>query len=231
MAPELLLASVVLFSAPGQGEALYRSRCAICHGAGGRGDGPAARDLEPRPRDFTAGKYKLRSTASGERPRRDDLFRTITRGIPGTAMPPWSGLSEADRWQLADHLLSMATDLDPEEPPPVDIPPVRTATAVSAERGRQLYQTVGCAECHGPEGRGDGPAAKTLVDSEGERIYPFDLTRGDKLKSGSSLQDVLRVLYTGLDGTPMPSYADSISGDDAWSLALYVRSLFAAVAP
>ena len=70
-----------------RGKAVYDQHCAECHGATGHGDGPAAPFLTPRPRDFTAGRYKLRTTESGSVPTDDDLARSVREGLPGSAMP------------------------------------------------------------------------------------------------------------------------------------------------
>src|SRR4051794_19592405 len=84
-------------TAPAPGKTIYDQRCVQCHGADGRGDGAAAPVLQPRPRDFTSAKFKLRTTENGSLPTDDDLIRTITFGIPGTSMPGWQPfLSEGD---------------------------------------------------------------------------------------------------------------------------------------
>jgi hypothetical protein len=80
---------------------VYETACAWCHGADGRGDGPAGAAAlaaygAPRPRDFTRGRFKLRSTPSGVLPTDADLLRTIERGIPGI-MPSFQGLSDDAR--------------------------------------------------------------------------------------------------------------------------------------
>ncbi|RMF88511.1 MAG: cytochrome c, partial [Nitrospinota bacterium] len=51
-----------------RGEEIYQRRCWFCHGLEGDGNGPVADYLDPRPRDFTLGSYKLRTTESGEPP-------------------------------------------------------------------------------------------------------------------------------------------------------------------
>ncbi|HLU48935.1 MAG TPA: cytochrome c, partial [Planctomycetota bacterium] len=83
-----------------RGRELYAKQCASCHGATGRGDGPVAWLLSPKPRDFTKMSFRLVSTESSMATD-EDLFATITRGMPGSAMPPWAHLSEEDRWALA----------------------------------------------------------------------------------------------------------------------------------
>src|SRR6187399_2797008 len=81
-----------LAAQPAPGKAVYDARCAECHGATGKGDGPAAAYLMPRPRDFTTGKYKIRSTETGTSPTDDDLLRSVRQGLYGTAMPAWERL-------------------------------------------------------------------------------------------------------------------------------------------
>jgi high-affinity iron transporter len=79
---------------------LYAENCAACHGAQGRGDGPAARGMEPRPANFQdAARMGKRDAYS--------LYNTITLGVSGTAMQPYAQLSEDDRWGLAFHVASL----------------------------------------------------------------------------------------------------------------------------
>ena len=86
------------------GRHLYEANCVQCHGPEGRGDGYGAPFLVPPPRDFTAGQFKFRTTASGALPTDDDLFRTISRGANGTGMPPWKYLAQGrgrdGRWSI-----------------------------------------------------------------------------------------------------------------------------------
>src|SRR5436189_295895 len=78
------------------GRQVYGANCAICHGEQGDGRGHAAHHFGTAPRDFTAGRYKIRSTASGQLPTNEDLRRSIVRGLPGTGMVPQDHLSEAE---------------------------------------------------------------------------------------------------------------------------------------
>ena len=72
----------------GGGKALYQAKCSQCHGDAGDGKGVGADLFAPRPRDFTSGAFKIRSTESGELPLDSDLRRIIRRGMPYTACPP-----------------------------------------------------------------------------------------------------------------------------------------------
>jgi mono/diheme cytochrome c family protein len=209
------------------GRAVFADRCADCHGARGRGDGPDARYLSPAPRDLTRGVYALRSTQSGTLPTAEDILRTLRRGIPGTSMPAWSGLPERTLWALVAYVESLSPRFAREPRGEAILVPAATpATAESISRGRRIYVRMGCAECHGRTGRGDGPAARTLTDDLGRPALPFDFTRGWKMKAGSSPEDVYRTFHTGIDGTPMPSYHDVIDERDSWDLVHYTRSLF-----
>jgi cytochrome c oxidase cbb3-type subunit I/II len=97
-----------------QGRATYFGRCSFCHGLLGDGEGPAAKYLDPRPRDFTLGTFKFRTTQSGELPTNEDLFRTVSRGLPGTGMQGFdsdlikNGLSEDERWAVISYIKTFA---------------------------------------------------------------------------------------------------------------------------
>ena len=105
----------------------------------------------------------------------------------------------------------------------VPTPPAMTPERLA--RGKQLYADAECLACHGDRGRGDGPSAPTLKDNRELAIAATDLTQPQRFKNGDRPQDVYRTLMTGLSGTPMPSYADSLEPDQAWDLAYFVLSL------
>jgi mono/diheme cytochrome c family protein len=107
---------------------------------------------------------------------------------------------------------------------PLQIAPEPAHTQDSVVKGRAVYEKQNCAQCHGDRGTGDGPAAKTLTDDWGNPIVPFDLTKGH-MKGGTTGADLYRVFMTGLNGTPMPSFVESIAPDEAWDLVHYIQSL------
>jgi mono/diheme cytochrome c family protein len=92
----------------------YQIHCIGCHGANGDGGGPAARYLNPRPRNFRKGLFKFTSTDPASRPQRRDLFQTITRGLPGSAMPEFRLVNEEKRWDLVEYVrwLSMKGEFE-----------------------------------------------------------------------------------------------------------------------
>lgn len=196
-----------------EGKGLYRRHCAPCHGEDGAGQGPAAQFLDQAPRSFTRGTYKFRSTPSGSLPTADDLARTIKVGVPGTAMPGWErDLSEKDIARLVAVLQSFSErfEAEPEEwEAPISIPEPPKDMRSLVKEGRVLYLTLGCDQCHGSEGRGDGPS-RALEDEEGRPLLAADFTRG-VYKSGASAKDLYRSIATGLDGTPMPAYYEAFA--------------------
>ncbi|GEM_PF-1217715 len=208
-----------------RGVALYQEHCASCHGVNGDGNGELAAYLEPRPANLTTGVYKFRSTPSGALPTDDDLFRTLSVGVPGTGMPDFQDLTVSEREVLVSHLKTLSPRFAEElHASPIPVPAARIATDQALARGRQVFSDMRCAACHGEEGRGDGPLAEELSDSEGMPIRPADLTKRP-FKSGKNPESIYRTIMTGLDGTPMPSYGDSLDPEEAWDLALYVASL------
>lgn len=88
------------------GYALYRRHCQHCHGSSGDGEGPTADFLFPRPRDYRRGIFKFTSTASNQKPTRDDLRKTILEGLHGTSMPAFEALmSRAEIEQVIDYVI------------------------------------------------------------------------------------------------------------------------------
>lgn len=209
-----------------RGKQIYDANCIQCHGAEGRGDGYGAPFLVPPPRDFTAGQFKFRTTASGQLPTDDDLFRLISRGADGTGMPPWSYLlSDEDRWALVDYVktfeprFATATQL---KAMPLPDPP---GTSRSIERGREVYAKMQCSKCHGEDGRGVGPSSATMVDGQGRHVNARDFTQPGSYRTGWTEREVIRTLETGNNGVPMPSYSGVMSKQEEYDMAAYVMSL------
>ncbi len=210
------------------GKEAFENNCARCHGLTGAGDGMDSKRMYPHPRNLAAGIFKFRTTASGTLPTDEDLFRTISGGLPGSRMPEFQRLPEETRWQLVYYVksLSPAFQQGNQKPEPVDFGKDPGPKRADLKRGKELYTQLGCAACHGNLGRADGPSAPTLVDNWGQPIRPADLTHGWSYRAGSSPRDIVERVLAGIDGTPMPSYIDAISSkEDAWHLAYYIQSL------
>lgn len=210
------------------GKGVYQERCSPCHGVDGDGNGPVAPFLNPRPRDFTRGLFKLRSTATGEPPLDSDLIQTVKKGIPGTAMPTWEGtLSEDEIQNVVAYIKTFAPRrFDPQFPPEVvEIggPPRITPEIIG--KGKEVYASAECWKCHGATGRADGESAPELEDDWGFPIRARNLTKRWTYKRGSTVKEVYSRLSTGMDGTPMPSFFFDLTEEERWALAAYVATL------
>ncbi len=209
-----------------RGKELYDINCAHCHGDKGDGAGYGAPFLVPAPRDFVAAHYKFRSTASGQLPTDDDIFRTISRGATGTGMPPWQYLlNDADRWALVDYVKTFSPRLraNPERKAMVIAPAPSEHRDI--ENGRAVYVKMQCAKCHGDDGRGVGPAALSLLDAKGKYINTRDFTFASSYRTGFSEREIVRTMETGMNGTPMPSYTDIVSPKDQHDMVAYLMTM------
>jgi len=215
------------------GRALYVKNCAQCHGEKGDGAGYATPHLFPRPRDFTIGRFKVRTTPSGALPTHQDLVNIIRRGMPYTSMPAWPDLSDQEVSDLAYFLTTFSAEFsNPESvPQPLPLPSAPAVTQESIELGQKLYVETGCLKCHGNLGRGDGPSAPTLMDDLGQPIRAVDLTQPWTFRGGSSREDIFRTMTTGLNGTPMPSFADSLMPEQRWAITDFIASLSESTEP
>ena len=209
------------------GKVVYDKYCGQCHGDEGDGNGHATLRVKPKPRDFTSGKYKFRTTPNGLLPTDDDLRRAIENGLPYTSMPGWPNLSNAEVQNVIYYIKAFSPDFENPDRygEPIDIPRPLESDEESVARGRVVYEEQGCASCHGEVGRGDGASAPTLEDDAGDRIKVADLTQRWTYRGGPTKEDIYRTFSTGLNGTPMPSYADSLEVEDRQHLVNYVYSL------
>jgi mono/diheme cytochrome c family protein len=209
------------------GKKLYVKYCSQCHGEKGDGEGYAAPHLRPRPRNFTTGKFKVRTTPNGALPTHQDLVNIIRRGMPYTSMPAWPKFADQEVSDLAYFIATFSPDFSKPENAlkPVELPSAPKATKESIELGKKLYEETGCVKCHGPLGRGDGPSAPTLMDDWGRAIRAADLAQSWTLRGGSSREDIFRTMSTGLNGTPMPSFLEALKPEQRWAITDFIVSL------
>src|SRR5574341_433825 len=212
------------------GKRVYEKQCVACHGLDGSGEGEAAYLLYPKPRDFVAAKYVLVSTWDRV-PTDEDLFRTISRGMPGSAMPSWGHLTEEERWGLVHYVKSFAQEPWVVKPPAdpksdgeagtgvIRVPPEPPFTPEARARALERYADA-CASCHGTTAKGDGVTNQT--DDKGYPTRPRDLTLG-VFKGSPEPAHMYRRIVSGMPGTPMPM-SDWAYGEDAWHLVHLVRS-------
>jgi mono/diheme cytochrome c family protein len=231
------------------GKQSYETYCSGCHGLAGDGDGPAARHLDPKPRDFRLGILKFAFVPSGQPPHDDDYMRVITNGLSGTAMPSFRLVSEEERRAIVAYLRTFATAPDPKgpgEPIVLGRDPYRTKPEKGIALGERLYHGLAeCSSCHPAyatraailEFRKSFDMTSTefrdrMYESEpkpsdwGAPITPPDFVRS-RVKTGTDRQSLASVIAAGIGGTAMPSWSGSLDSKQLWALAYYVESLAA----
>ncbi|GJL79408.1 MAG: hypothetical protein NPINA01_23970 [Nitrospinaceae bacterium] len=207
------------------GETVYKHMCVFCHGMDGNGGGKAMAYLYPWPRDFRKGVFKHKSTPPGSLPLDKDIYQTIARGVPGTAMPAWGdALTEDEIGSVVQYIKKFSKRFAEETPEdPVVIQSVPASTLEDIEQGKDLYDELRCSRCHGTDLKGGGPIADELYDIWDHRLFIYDLTNPNTFKFGFEKKDLFLTLTTGLDGTPMKAY-DNLTDSERWALAAFVES-------
>jgi mono/diheme cytochrome c family protein len=208
------------------GRQLYFRYCWGCHGFRGDGNGENAPYLNILPRNFVAATFKCRSTPTGTLPTDQDLFNSLERGLVNSNMPSWIELTDQNRADLVAFIKTFSPRWKTEKAgDSIPVPSEPKLTLESIKHGQQLFQKLECWKCHGQEGRGDGPSASTLTDSNDQPIRPYNFAAGSRFKCGSTNSDIYKIFMSGVDGTPMPSFADVVKPDEAWDLVHYLRTL------
>ncbi|MDM8561789.1 c-type cytochrome [Candidatus Marithioploca araucensis] len=182
------------------GQEIYQFRCAICHGEEGDGDSVAAELLYPKPRDFTLGMFKYKTSPSEKLVLDEDLFNTIKYGLKGTSMPAWETLLTDEQIKSLIPVIKrfdISASWEPEEADEdedfdeeghyikddfvriTDKEPIEDQIAYSEEsiaQGKIAFEKT-CRQCHGYAGRGNITSGKRLADDWGNRLWPRDLTQ------------------------------------------------------
>lgn len=216
---------------PVRGEAVYQKRCLMCHGEEGEGLGPAAEFLNPPPRDFTLGEYKIKTTAFGDPITNDaDFVRMIKNGMPGTAMPGWSDILSEQEINDVIHYIKTFAELEEEKPTKqIDYGSQIKSSPESIAKGKKIFfDGDRCSECHGQEGRGD--AVKKLKNDNGERTWPRNLNKPWTFRASNDAKDIFARVSAGIPTTQMPSFANpkskkKLSIEERWHVANYAASL------
>lgn len=228
-----------------RGQMAYSTYCVGCHGEQGDGEGPSARFLNPKPRDFRKGKLKFASVPANETPRDEDYVRVITNGLHGTSMPSWRLIPESGVRDIVAYIKTFTPDRkNPGGAMAIPPDPWTKKPEKGIEEGEKLYNGLAaCLNCHPAYSSHEDIAAAmkaydiavtgfrpNLYASEtkdsdwGAPITPPDFWR-DPVKSGSKKEDIVRVIATGVGGTAMPSWGATLTPKQLWGLAYYVESL------
>ncbi len=206
-----------------RGQVIFMERCATCHGPEGRGNGPGAPSMTPRPTDFRLGLFKYKSTPDGQPPTDADLIEMITNGLNASAMPYWGDiLTDEEIRDVAAYVKTLspgfAGDVTPEM---IAIPERVTPDAASLARGAEAFASAGCTGCHGQDGR----SRMKLTDQRGYPVNSRDLTAPWTFRGRSEPDRIYLRLTTGLAPGPMPSYEKTLSPEARWDVVNYVLSL------
>ncbi|QWR77316.1 c-type cytochrome [Candidatus Magnetomonas plexicatena] len=220
------------------GKKLYEDRCMICHGTKGDGKGHVitlpryerfGKIWTVKPRDFTTGTFKFRTTPSGCLPTEQNLVNIVENGIPKAYMPSNADLTSSETKAIIDYIKTFSTvwkdSPNDSSCAPIGVSrPSYVSTEESAAKGKQLWEKMKCWECHGQEGRGDGPKSKEIKDDWGDPVLPFDFTSCAS-KFTFSPEKAYIAYTTGLNGSGMPSYQDTLNEEQRWNLVSYTLKL------
>lgn len=235
------------------GQRAYAVYCRACHGDKGDGKGPAAKGLRPPPRDFTQGTFKFAAVPGGTLPNDDDLVRIVRSGLHGTAMRAWDGIPPAQLQEIIQFLKTFSPRWKEEPPGEVILPtddPWKGKEAEGVARGQALYH--GLAQCNGCHpsylsragidqatrqltGNGasdfrDDMYGSVLKESDyGVKLLPPDFTESNlrSVRPEHRLEDIYRVVASGVGGTAMPTWRGMLPEADLWALVHYVDTLVA----
>jgi len=185
--------------------------------------------LDPKPRDFTIATFKCRSTLTGTLPTDEDLYNSIGRGFTNSNMPIWNTLSPQQRANLVAYIKIFSPRWDKEKAgnrsrfrlrPPSPWTVSRTGKRCSPSwNAGNVTDRTGRATVRRPRRL---PTAKTI---QFVRTTSPRARTDSRFKCGNSNQDIYKIFMTGVDGTPMPSFADVIQPNDAWDLVHFLRRL------
>ncbi len=196
----------------GRGLAVYQNHCAGCHGVKGDGLGPASDRLQVKPRDFTKGVFKFRSTRQLQLPMEIDLYRVISKGLPGVSMPGFPLMVETDKLAVIQYMKTLVPNWDEQakQRQVVYVPqaPQDMKSTERIMRGRVVYLGMQCGRCHGMDGAGTGASIGVVEDEALGSILPRNFTRG-RFRGGDSSEDIYRTFHTGLGGA-MPQFDDNV---------------------
>jgi mono/diheme cytochrome c family protein len=230
-----------------RGRELYSTYCIGCHGPEGDGNGPAAKFLNPKPRDLRKGRVKFAAVPAGTMPRDEDLTKILDHGLAGTSMPTWRLLPTEDKREIINYLKTFSevwTKEAPGTPVPVKPDPWRKKPEQGVAEGERVYHGLAtCNSCHPAYLDKPGVAAamkasdvpftgfrddmykSVAKDSEwGAPITPPDFLI-DRTKFAASKEELVQVIASGVGGTAMPSWGETLTPKQLWGLAYYVESL------
>jgi mono/diheme cytochrome c family protein len=234
-----------------KGRAIYQEYCMACHGVNGDGKGVAYKGMKVPPRDFTLGIYKFGNVISGELPHDQDFVTILKKGLHGTAMLPWD-LTEGQAFAVVQYIKTFAPKAwegkDKKLGEKIHVPkdPYGLAHKSAAiEEGRKIYHLQAeCQSCHrGYVSQADYKAMYEKHNNEALDDFDPDFFKSkpqeseydittlppdftwDEVRSARTVEELFVRLAAGVGGTAMPSWKETITDDQIWAVAHYVRHL------
>ncbi len=235
------------------GKSVYTEYCMACHGVDGKGNGVSSKGLVPPPRNFTLGLYKFGKVVAGELPHDGDMIHIIQHGLNGSAMFPWD-ISDDQANAVWQYIKTFAPDVwegkDKElgealvaKNDPFGLP--RKSFAI--QKGKEVYHGVAqCQSCHrayvSKQELSDinfkYNEERLAADDFDEDMYDLKLQDSDHnyrslppdftwhwVRSAQSVEDIYVRLLSGVNGSGMPSWKDTITDEEIWAVSYYVKSL------
>lgn len=234
-----------------KGEQIYKEYCMACHGVKGDGKGPAHKGMKVPPRDFTLGIYKFGKITTGELPHDRHFYDILKYGLHGTAMLPWD-LTEGQMDAVVQYIKTFASKvwegkdkkLGAEILPSAD-PFGEAHRSAAIQKGKEIYHGVAnCQSCHrgyvsleefsgiNKKINGEGIAE---LDADFYKVKPQETEYGylsippdftwDHVRSATTVEELYVRLAAGVGGTAMPAWKDTITDEEIWAVAYYVKSL------
>ena len=173
------------------GAQIYEDECSQCHGSKGMGDGPQAAQLS-----VPAAALGLSNVANQYTPA--EWYTIVTHGNMEKFMPDFANLTDRQRWDVVAYAMSLST---PED---------------MIHQGQILYQQ-NCIDCHGQDGKGNGPDANSLSSK------PANFTNQAFMAQISSAT-LFQVITSGI-APDMPAYQDTLNDNARLAVVAYLRSL------
>ncbi len=216
-----------------EGRQVYEKYCIGCHGDKGDGNGVAAEDLIIKPRDFTSGVFKFKTTTRNSLPTDEDLKKTITNGLPTSSMPDFRLVPDVEKEEVIAYIKSLSDRWKKESPgkkfAETSIPEF-VGSSNSIKSGEKLYSKR-CEMCHGTSK--SVPDVAFLLNWSGKNECN-DMTRPANfnfgvIKRGPKVEDIYTSITAGVEGTPMLSFAGLLSEDDRWHLTSYILEIMGKV--
>jgi cytochrome c oxidase cbb3-type subunit I/II len=211
-----------------EGKTLFAQKCLPCHGCSGNGQGAYARQTLAHP----ANLHERISNFPQPTPEAYHFWR-VHEGVPGTMMPPWGwSLDEDTIWKIATYEMSLVDgsirtvsgDISDQEGDDYDAQyhPMPTIAGTEADfiKGQALYGLY-CAQCHGDDGKGDGPAS---INTTGGYIHPepanFEESGSDFTNYGRWVWKVTK----GVETTNMPPWEEALNSQEIELVIFYEQT-------